>query len=84
MRNIAQLEAVLEKQRLLEEQKLLLQQEQGRLTLETELAKSKAEEQVLSSTMEAAPGSFVPNPISLVGIQRGWEDIWSTDYRTSN
>lgn len=57
--------AVFEKQRSLEEQKLRLQQEQERLTLETELAKSKAEEQVLSSIMEVAPHSFVPNPISL-------------------
>ncbi|KAK2551640.1 hypothetical protein P5673_027415 [Acropora cervicornis] len=65
---IAELEAeaaVLEKRRSLEEQKLRLQQEQERLTLETELAKSKAKEQVLSSIMEVAPCSFVPNPINL-------------------
>ena len=65
---IAELEAeaaVLEKRRSLEEQKLRLQQEQERLTLETELAKSKAKEQVLSSIMDAAPRSFVPNPINL-------------------
>ena len=42
-----------------------MQQEQERLTLETELAKSKAKEQVLSSIMEVAPRSFVPNPINL-------------------
>ena len=35
------------------------------MTLETELAKSKAKEQVLSSIMEVAPCSFVPNPINL-------------------
>ena len=66
--HIAELEAeaaVLEKQKSLEEQKLRLQQEQERLTLETELAKSKAKEQVLSSIIEAAPRSFVPNPINL-------------------
>ena len=41
-------------------------QEQERLTLEAELAKSKAKEQVLSSIMEAAaPRSFVLDPISL-------------------
>ena len=57
--------AVLEKRRSLEEQKLRLQQEQERLTLETELAKSKAKEQGLSSIMEAAPRSFVANPINL-------------------
>ena len=57
--------AVLEKRRSLEEQKLRLQQEQERLALETELAKSKAKEQVLSSIMEVAPCSFVPNPINL-------------------
>ena len=54
---IAELEAeaaVLEKRRSLEEQKLRLQKEQERLTLETELAKSKAKEQVLSSIMDAA------------------------------
>ena len=65
---IAELEAeaaVLQKRRSLEEQKLRLQQEQERLTLETELAKSKAKEQVLSSIIEAAPRSFVPNPINL-------------------
>ena len=65
---IAELEAeaaILEKRRSLEEQKLRLQQEQERLTLETELAKSKAKEQVLSSIMEVAPCSFVPNPINL-------------------
>ena len=65
---IAELEAeaaVLEKRRSLEEQKLRLQQEQERLTLETELAKSKVKEQVLSSVIEAAPRSFVPNPINL-------------------
>ena len=65
---IAELEAeaaALEKRRSLEEQKLRLQQEQERLTLETELAKSKAKEQVLSSIMEAAPRSYVPNPIHL-------------------
>ena len=65
---IAELEAeaaVLEKRRSLREQKLRLQQEQERLTLETKLAKSKAMEQVLSSIMEAAPHSFVPNPINL-------------------
>ena len=65
---IAELEAeaaVLEKRRSLEEQKLRLQQEQERFTLETELAKSKAKEQVLSSIMDAAPRSFVPNPINL-------------------
>lgn len=33
--------------------------------METELAKSKAKEQVLSSIMEAAARSFVPNPVSL-------------------
>ena len=57
--------AVLEKWRSLEEEKLRLQQEQEGLTLETELAKSKAKEQVLSSIIEAAPHSFVPNPINL-------------------
>ena len=46
-------------------QKLCLRQEQECLTLETELAKSKAKEQVLSSIMEAAPRSFVPSPINL-------------------
>ena len=59
---IAELEAeaaVLEKRRSLEEQKLCIQQEQERLTLETELAKSKAKEQVLSLIMEGAPRSFV-------------------------
>jgi len=35
------------------------------LTLETELAQSKAKEQVLSSIMDAAPRSFVPNPINV-------------------
>ena len=40
-------------------------QEQERLTLEAELAKSKAKEQVLSSIMEAAPRSIVLDPISL-------------------
>ena len=35
----------------------------GTLTLETELAKAK--EQVLSSIMEVAPRSVVPNPINL-------------------
>ena len=54
--------AVLENRRSLEEQKLSLQQEQERLTLETELAKAK--EQVLSSIMEVAPRSVVPNPIN--------------------
>ena len=58
--------AVLEKRRSLEEQKLRLQERlQERLALETELAKSKAKEQVLSSIMEVAPCSFVPNPINL-------------------
>ena len=57
--------AVLEKQQSLEEQKLRLQQDQECSALETELAKSKAKEQVLSSIMEAAPCSFVPNPINL-------------------
>lgn len=57
--------AVLEKQRSLEEQKLCLQQEQECLTLETELAKSKAKEQVLSSITETAPCLFVLNPMSL-------------------
>ena len=63
---IAELEAeaaVLEKRRSLEEQKLRLQHEQERLTLEPELSKSKAKDQVLSSIIEAAPRSFVPNPI---------------------
>ncbi|PFX20494.1 hypothetical protein AWC38_SpisGene15035 [Stylophora pistillata] len=40
-------------------------QEQERLTLETELAKSKAKERVLSSVMEAAPRPFVPSPVNL-------------------
>ena len=65
---IAELEAeaaVLEKRRSLEEQKLRLQQEQEHLTLETELAKSKAKEQVLFSIMEVAPCSFVPNSMNL-------------------
>ena len=57
--------AVLEKPRSLEEHKFRLQQEQERLMLETELTKSKANEQVLSLIMEAAPHSFVPNPINL-------------------
>lgn len=57
--------AVLEKQRSLEEQKLCLQQEQECLTLETELAKSKAKEQVLPSITEAAPCLFVLNAMSL-------------------
>ena len=35
------------------------------MTLETELAKSKAKEQVLSSIMEDAPHSFVQNTINL-------------------
>ena len=47
-----------------------MQQDQERLTLETELAKSKAKEQVLSSIMEAAPRSFVVNPINL-GSRKG-------------
>ena len=65
---IAELEAeaaALEKRRLLEEQRLRLQQEQERLTLETGLAKSKAKERVLSSVMEAVPRPFVPNLINL-------------------
>ncbi|PFX31613.1 hypothetical protein AWC38_SpisGene3557 [Stylophora pistillata] len=67
-KRIAKLEAeaaALEKRRLLEEQRLCLQQEQERLTLETELAKSKAKDRVLSSVMETAPRPFVPNPINL-------------------
>jgi len=35
------------------------------LTLETEIAKSEAKEQVLASIMEATPRSYVPNPTSL-------------------
>ena len=68
MAHIAELEAeaaVREKRRSLEEQKIRLQQEQERLTLETELAKSKAKEQVLSLIMEVAPHLFVLNPINL-------------------
>ena len=42
-----------------------MQQEQEHLALETELTKSKAKEQVLSSIIETAPCSFVPNPIRL-------------------
>lgn len=34
-------------------------------TLETEIAKSEAKEQVLATIMEAAPRSFVPIPTSL-------------------
>ncbi|PFX14415.1 hypothetical protein AWC38_SpisGene21429 [Stylophora pistillata] len=71
---IAELEAeaaALEKRRLLEEQRLRLQQELERLTLETELAKSKAKGRVLSSVMEAVPRPFVPNPINVESKKGG-------------
>ena len=74
MAHIAELEAeaaVLEKRRSLEEQKLRLQQEQEHLTLETELAKSKAKEQVLSLILEAVPRSFMPKPINLESRKAG-------------
>ena len=57
--------AAFKKCQSLEEQKFCLQQEQERLTLETEIAKSEAKEQVLASIMAATPRSYVPNPTSL-------------------
>jgi len=57
--------AAFKKCQSLEEQKFRLQQEQERLTLETEIAKSDAKEQVLASIMEATPRSYGPNPTSL-------------------
>lgn len=57
--------AVFKKRQSLDEQRFRLQQEQERLALETEIAKSEAKEQVLVSIMEATPRSFVPNPSSL-------------------
>ena len=42
-----------------------LQQEQDRLTLEVEIAKSEAKEQVLATIMEADPRPFVPCPATL-------------------
>ena len=57
--------AAFKKRQALEEQKLRLQQEQDRLTLEVEVAKSEAKEQVLATIMEADPLSFVPCPTTL-------------------
>ena len=57
--------AAFKKRQALEEQKLHLHQEQDRLTLEVEIAKSEAKERVLATIMEAEPRSFVLCPTSL-------------------
>ena len=51
---------------MLQEKNFRPQQEQERLTLETEIAKSKAKDKTFNSIMEATPGSSVPNPIRAV------------------
>ena len=56
--------AAFKKHQSLEKQKFHLQQEQDRLMLETEIAKSEAKEKLLASVMEATPCSFVPIPSS--------------------
>ena len=48
------------------EKNFRLQQEQERLTLETEIAKSEAKDKTFDSIMEATPGSSVRNPIRAV------------------
>ena len=50
---------------LLEEQKFHSRQQQERLTLETEIAKAQAKENVLASLTESTPRSIVPNPVML-------------------
>ncbi|KAL9978458.1 hypothetical protein ACROYT_G015977 [Oculina patagonica] len=52
--------AAFKKRQALEEQRFRLQQEQERLTLETEIAKSEAKQQILATIMEADQRSFVP------------------------
>ena len=51
---------------MLEEKNFRLQQEQERLTLETENAKSEPKDKTFHSIMEATPGSSVRNPIRAV------------------
>ena len=51
---------------MLEEKNFRLQQEQERLTLETENAKSEPKDNTFDSIMEATPGSSVRNPIRAV------------------
>ena len=51
---------------MLEEKNFRLQQEQERLTLETENAKSEPKDKTFDSIMEATPGSSVRNPIRAV------------------
>lgn len=48
------------------EKNFRLQQEQERLTLETEIAKSEAKDKTFDSIMEATSGSSVRNPIRAV------------------
>ena len=53
--------AAFKKRQSLEEQKFQLRQQQERLTLETEIAKAQAKEQVLASLTESTPRCIVPN-----------------------
>ena len=57
--------AAFKKRQLLEEQRFQLRQQQERLTLETEIAKAQAKENVLASLTESTPRSIVPNPVML-------------------
>ena len=61
--------ATFKKRQSSEEQKFRLQQEQERLSLETEIAKSEAKGKVLASIMEATPRYSVPKPTGLVSTK---------------
>ena len=76
-------DALLEKWRSLEEQKLSLQQKQERLTPEAELANSKPKKQIFIFTHGSCP-AFVCAESNKLGIQRVWEESWSGDYGTWN
>ena len=57
--------AAFKKRQLLKEKKFQLRQQQGHLTLETEIAKAQAKENFLASLTESTPRSIVPNPVML-------------------
>ena len=75
---------MLEKRQVLEEQKSRLKQEELRLNLEAEIAKTVAKEQALVAIAKQPSRSVSVRPIDLEKLFRGKEEVKSppVDYRT--